>query len=391
MFYPSQNDSSYNPTILWLAGGPGCSSIMPSLAWIGPCRVNLEGNNTTPSSYHWNKHANLLFLDQPIGTGFSFGLSKVSQSSEAVKQVYAFLQAFFKTLPQYTPSTSFIIAGESYAGHYLPALSSEIIQQNKNLDRNKDIYLPYTTMIIGNGWTDPKKQLEYNHIYACDHDNQFKPLFDQDTCQKMKKQSTKCQSLMNKCYQYKNKWTCIPAGLYCQYTQLAPFDKTNLNPMDIRKSCVDEEYCYDMERSLEIYANNEEIQSKLGVDDQAKPYMNCKSSIERRFLFSFDPVIDYSHLVSEALYNDIHVLLIAGDMDWLSQWYGIKAWAMELEWDGKRGFNSVADEIWLTAGKPTGEVRRFNKFTFFRVFDAGHMAAFDQPEIVLTFLQKIGF
>lgn len=94
---------------------------------------------------------------------------------------------------------------------------------------------------------------------------------------------------MKKCYQYKNKWTCLPAGLYCQYTQMAPIDQTNLNPMDIRKKCIDDDYCYSMERSLESYANRIDIKSTLGVDPQADSYLNCKSSIERRFLFSFDP------------------------------------------------------------------------------------------------------
>lgn len=69
---------------------------------------------------------------------------------------------------------SFIYLFYIKAGHYLPALSSEIIQQNKNLDQNQGIHLPLTSMIIGNGWTNPKIQLEYNHIYGCDHDNKCK-------------------------------------------------------------------------------------------------------------------------------------------------------------------------------------------------------------------------
>ncbi|KAI8096773.1 Alpha/Beta hydrolase protein [Halteromyces radiatus] len=391
IFNPSQDNPFKDSTILWLNGGPGCSSLMDAWAGIGPCHITEYSNETVRNPYTWNKHNNILFLDQPIGTGFSYGRSKTATSSEAAKQVYTFLQVFFNALPQYIP-TSLILAGESYAGKYLPALSGEILFQNEQLDQGKQngIRLALKSIIIGNGWTEPKTQLVNFHTFGCDDDNEYKPLFDARTCTSMKSSAPRCQSLMEICYKYPTKWGCIPGSLYCQYTQLSPYDATGLNTMDIRKRCVDKNYCYWIEHSLEIYANNQDVRSSLGVDNQVPPFQYCRSSINERFLFAMDPVLDHSPFISEALNQGIAVLLYAGDMDWICNWKGNKAWALALEWNGKQGFNMAMDrELYTdTSEKPTGQVRSFDKLTFLRVFDAGHMAVIDQPMVIQEFVTQ---
>lgn len=69
----SQDSPSEDPLVLWLTGGPGCSSTLALLAENGPCTVNDDGETTTPNPSSWNKRANVIWVDQPAGVGFSYG------------------------------------------------------------------------------------------------------------------------------------------------------------------------------------------------------------------------------------------------------------------------------------------------------------------------------
>merc|ERR1719420_46733 len=120
----SRSNPETDPLVMWLNGGPGCSSMMGMLAENGPCKVNKDGQNTTNNPYSWNTKANVMWVDQPAGAGFSTG-SYIHNEQEVGEAMYQFLQAFFKALPQYQKN-EFFVAGESYAGHYVPAITHRI-------------------------------------------------------------------------------------------------------------------------------------------------------------------------------------------------------------------------------------------------------------------------
>ena len=101
--FESRNDPETDPVVLWMTGGPGCSSEVALFGENGPCHVNSEGNATTPNQFSWNSNATIIYIDQPAGTGFSYGLgmdhdevgdedSKVHVPEECVEYV-ASLQA----------------------------------------------------------------------------------------------------------------------------------------------------------------------------------------------------------------------------------------------------------------------------------------------------------
>ncbi|KAK9293017.1 hypothetical protein L1049_021001 [Liquidambar formosana] len=115
---------SSKPLVLWLNGGPGCSSIVyGAFEEVGPFQVQPDGKTLTVRRRAWNTEANILFLESPVGVGFSH--SKTWH--ESAEDAYEFLVKWFERFPQYK-YRDFFIAGESYAGHYIPQLSQLIVR-----------------------------------------------------------------------------------------------------------------------------------------------------------------------------------------------------------------------------------------------------------------------
>jgi cathepsin A (carboxypeptidase C) len=153
-----------------LNGGPGCSSLTGLFAELGPCRVNPHGRGTTLNKYSWNNNASVIFLDQPLQVGFSYSEDErfPMDSDGAAEDVYTFLQLFFANNPQFAKN-EFHIAGESYAGHYLPAIAKVVSEKNE-AHRKEPSFMPInlSSVLIGNGLTDPLVQYEYYPEMACD-------------------------------------------------------------------------------------------------------------------------------------------------------------------------------------------------------------------------------
>ncbi|KAH8915561.1 hypothetical protein BT69DRAFT_1356468 [Atractiella rhizophila] len=112
-YFESRSDPVNDPLVLWLNGGPGCSSFTGLLTELGPCNIQEGGNGTDYNEWGWNEHANLIFLDQPVNVGYSWTEGElVYDSNEAGKDFYAFLQLFYSRFSQ-LQKNNFVIAGES--------------------------------------------------------------------------------------------------------------------------------------------------------------------------------------------------------------------------------------------------------------------------------------
>ncbi|XP_059456777.1 serine carboxypeptidase-like 28 isoform X2 [Corylus avellana] len=148
---PLHRGPESRPLVLWLNGGPGCSSVAYGASEeVGPFRVRPDGKTLSLSPYAWNAEANLLFLDSPAGVGFSY--TNTSEDIYTVgdqrtgKDAYTFLVKWFERFSQYK-HRPFYIAGESYAGHYIPELSQIIVRGNKGIKNpviNFKGFLPWT-------------------------------------------------------------------------------------------------------------------------------------------------------------------------------------------------------------------------------------------------------
>ncbi|KAL2321881.1 hypothetical protein Fmac_026260 [Flemingia macrophylla] len=153
-FVESPYNPSTKPLVLWLNGGPGCSSLgYGAFEELGPFRINSDGKTLYRNKYSWNEVANVLFLESPAGVGFSYSnttsdYEKAGDKSTA-KDAYVFLINWLERFPQYK-NRDFYITGESYAGHYVPQLAYTILVNN--IFNHQSINLK--GIAIGNAWID---------------------------------------------------------------------------------------------------------------------------------------------------------------------------------------------------------------------------------------------
>ena len=122
--FESRNNSSTAPLALWLNGGPGCSSMVGLFQENGPCTFNnVSGMDPVLNPYSWNNFANMLYVDQPVGVGFSYGTESTATTLNAAEVMWIFFQAFYACFPQYQ-NHDFGLFTESYGGHYGPKFVS---------------------------------------------------------------------------------------------------------------------------------------------------------------------------------------------------------------------------------------------------------------------------
>lgn len=123
-------DPTTAPVVAWFNGGPGCSSLDGFVYEMGPFEI--QADLTLKSrEYRWNKLVNMLYIEAPVGVGFSYsdnGNYQCDDDRTATENKEA-VETFFSMFPEFnTPSSEFYIFGESYAGVYVPTLAEAIIE-----------------------------------------------------------------------------------------------------------------------------------------------------------------------------------------------------------------------------------------------------------------------
>nr|XP_054767401.1 probable serine carboxypeptidase CPVL [Lytechinus pictus] len=151
-FFPAQNKDSSAPVLLWLQGGPGGSSLFGLFAENGPLIVTKD-LKLQPRQWAWTRKYSMLYIDNPVGTGFSFTDSDsgyANNQDDVAVNLYSALTQFFQLFPQYQKN-EFYATGESYAGKYVPAICYKIHTENPKAK----VYINLQGMAIGDGLVDP--------------------------------------------------------------------------------------------------------------------------------------------------------------------------------------------------------------------------------------------
>ncbi|XP_030497220.2 serine carboxypeptidase-like 20 [Cannabis sativa] len=157
-FVESERKPSEDPVVLWLNGGPGCSSFDGFVYEHGPFNFELpKSDGSFPqlhlNPYSWSKVSNIIYLDSPAGVGLSYSKNSSDYKTGDKKTAldsHIFLLKWFELYPEYLKNP-FFIAGESYAGVYVPTLAYEVV---KGLDAGATPKLNFKGYLVGNGVTD---------------------------------------------------------------------------------------------------------------------------------------------------------------------------------------------------------------------------------------------
>ncbi|KAF5282413.1 hypothetical protein FQR65_LT14307 [Abscondita terminalis] len=156
-FFPSEVDYKNAPVVLWLQGGPGASSLMGALVINGAYEVT-DDLKLKKRSYYWSQTHSVIYIDNPVGSGFSFSdeAGYTRNQTTIGKHLYLALLQFFQLFPE-LKENDFFVSGESYAGKYVPTISHYIMKQNPTAQQKINL----KGLAIGNGRCDPENQLEY--------------------------------------------------------------------------------------------------------------------------------------------------------------------------------------------------------------------------------------
>ncbi|KAE9141187.1 hypothetical protein PF007_g356 [Phytophthora fragariae] len=279
----------------------------------------------------------------------------------------------------------FFESRESYAGHYIPAAAHKIHLENKAAKTRR---LNVQGIAIGNGLTNTVVQSEHglnmvNNSYGV-------KLMDDETLVNAKIAASQCTALVTSCQT--NTSVCIDAAQFCQFNVMGAYAAAGRNMMDIRQECVelDPIMCYgDMIQRITSYLNSAAVRSYLSVSDvHPTPWQSIAADVEVAFAADMMKTFeqDVAALLSD---SSVRVLIYHGDADLVCNWYGGLAWTRALQWQHQDEFNAAEQRAFEVNARDAGAVWAYtDRLTFLRVFNAGHLAPMDQPEVALEMINR---
>ncbi|XP_073286595.1 serine carboxypeptidase-like [Primulina huaijiensis] len=371
-----ERSSGKDPVVIWLTGGPGCASELALFYENGPFHIT-SNLSLTWNDFGWDKVSNIIYVDQPTGTGFSYSSDDADtrHNEESVaNDLYDFLQEFFKGHPQFAGS-DFYITGESFAGHYIPALASRITEGNKN---KEGIPINLKGMAIGNGLTNPEIQYQAYTDFALDM-----KLLTQDQYNKLKPAVLKCVEEAKLCGP-DGGIKCEEAYGDCTYNLFNRILAMNrgINVYDIRKKC-EGGLCYDYS-NMEKFLSLRSVKTALGVGDVE--FVSCSSKVYEGMLQDWMRNLEVG--IPALLEEGIKLLVYVGEYDLICNWLGNSKWLDAMTWSGQEKYLGASMIPFSVDGVEAGLQKGYGPLTFLKVHNAGHLVPMDQPKNSLEMLTR---
>eukprot|EP01092_Planopodium_desertum_P007783 TRINITY_DN321_c0_g1_i1.p1 TRINITY_DN321_c0_g1~~TRINITY_DN321_c0_g1_i1.p1 ORF type:complete len:455 (-),score=72.62 TRINITY_DN321_c0_g1_i1:52-1416(-) len=367
-FFPAQNGDADAPLIMWLQGGPGGSSMFGLFSENGPFTVSADGSTLIPNEYTWNQEHAMLYVDNPIGVGFSFTISDegfVTSEDDVAADLYSFLTQFFQVFPDYQ-GNDFYISGESYGGKYTPSISYYIHEMNKIAPPAQQINLQ--GLSIGDGLVDPITQFIgiSDLLYYFGMADMAEVQYIQNTYETPFLEALGSGDLLEAFrlfdefmngdfYQYHTYFFNI-TGTNDYFNFLDPVYPPNPYPQYLMLNAtrnaihVGGNVYWDYNQTVEYYLLNDwmtSVASKMPT-----------------------------------LMENYKVLVYSGQNDFILGAALSEKWIRAVPWSGSQQFSTVGKTIWYvedTDPAPAGYVRQVLNFTQCIVRDAGHLLPLDQP------------
>ncbi|KAJ7885385.1 serine carboxypeptidase [Mycena leptocephala] len=390
-YFESRNEPTKDDVVLWLNGGPGASASIGLFMELGPCTI-ISDNATEYNKYSWNNRANMLFIDQPVGVGFSYAeyCETVETTEEAAKDIAAFLAIFFESMDGLR-GRALHIAGESYGGRYVPLFAAEVYDQNRRLVQLGITPLNLISALIGNGCSDTYHTITSYYDMQC---STFAgaPIQSISVCSQMKQALPHCQrALQTHCEDTFDIINCRAAQSFCGDMLEAPFHLTGKSVYDMRTECIGEvmdTLCYPATIQIANYLNLPATRATLGVDPLYPNISLVGWAVNAAFSASGDVHKTSTLHIAALLDHGVRVLIYAGTYDLACNFVGNDRVARDLEWHGQKKFSAQPLRNWFVNGQPAGETRAFGGLTFATLRDAGHQVPHDSPVQALSLINR---
>ncbi|XP_028930394.1 lysosomal protective protein [Ornithorhynchus anatinus] len=399
-FVESQGNPATDPLVLWLNGGPGCSSMEGILEENGPYRIHSD-SFLYENPFSWNKVASVLYLESPAGVGYSYSLSRNYQinDEQVAADNYQALQCFFAKFPSFT-SNDFYAFGESYAGVYVPSLSLRIV--------NGPAPINFKGFGVGNGMSNyqlnDESLIEFSYYHGIIGANLWASLnahcCSGGTCNFYNSTESSCfdailkafrliqgiglnmYSLYSPCWGargYQARYATDLASLFREY-QFSMANPPAGGPVHGVPKCINSTALY-------MWMNEDGVRQALHIPSSLPHWELCSSWTHTQYRRQYT---DMAPFYRQLLRNDIRVLVYYGDTDMACNFLGGEKFVESLKQRVLRPY-----QPWYRNKQVAGFFKEYEKITFLTVKGSGHMVPQHRPAQALkmfeSFLKNISF
>lgn len=389
-FIESEHDPKNAPVFFWTNGGPGCSSLLGLFEEIGPFIPNAS-LNLIKNEFAWTRFANIVFVDQPVGVGFSYSKYYKDYSSNDVLSAndnLAFLIEFFKVFPEFKQNDLYL-TGESYAGHYIPMMLTELISYNKSHNNElnlKGVIMMNPLMTYASG--DPSEMETYWGHQRISRDVWEK--YKKNRCTVSAKNS-RCKKLINEMHgreQHMNPYaidypTCTTNHQQNQLTKYVR-QSNKFTRATVNLSCID--------KYTSKYLNSAAVREKVIKPHSNRSWYECTDYEFYRLKDGNNDMVKHikDHL-EDADLKHLRILIMSGTNDSICGTVGTQRWMSRLKLKVKA--NTTEWKPYLMNNSLQGHVTIFqgegNKtITLATVNHAGHEIPMYKPAVAYYVVER---
>ncbi|CAG7848349.1 Pheromone-processing carboxypeptidase KEX1; AltName: Full=Carboxypeptidase D; Flags: Precursor [Serendipita indica DSM 11827] len=344
---------------------------------VGPWRMDSTGELREIEG-GWEEYANIVYVDQPVGTGFSYGSTDryATELTESTPQMIEFMRNFYKVFPELAGIDTYL-AGESFAGQYIPYIADAMLKAS-------NMPAPLRGIAIGNGWIDSRAQYPAYVEFGLkaglfkENSNEHKHA---------KKKLAECEASLDKLPS-----SFEPVGdAVCEHVMgavLEPFNKevngrqTCMNVYDIR--LTDDYPACGMNwppdlKQITPWLRKKPVVISLHAEAKDAAWTECSGRVGSIMSNKKSPS---SVTLLPGLLEKISVMLFAGDQDVICNYVGQEKLLERLRWGGAVGMGNAESLPWTVNGTAAGTWQTARNMTYVKIFKGSHMVGWDLPHVV---------
>jgi len=375
------------PVVIWLNGGPGCSSMDGLFLELGPLRLAPGGRapnyRLERREKSWHRAAHVLFLDQPVGTGFSRSAARQYCKNDQciVDHFETFLARFSRSFPEQLlasddTSVPIYFAGESHAGHYVPLMMSKLLYRPTT-----GIKWQVKGAALGNAWIDPWHQYDATRMARV-----LGLLNDAEASTILSKERA-CQAKLGaRTYVAKACWDLLDDVVARTKSRPGPRAGLGANQYDARDAVRSSRFFPPDHERVEAYMNVPAVRAALHVDRASQRFRECADppydALRHQDGLGVVPTLE--RLLDGT--RKVRLLFYNGQADLICNHVGVERSLAALSWSKRQSFRDARPAPWVRDGRVVGHVRRAGNLQLLAVRDAGHMVPMDQPDVALDMI-----